>query len=204
MPNYDFSSIPKSASSALYGLREPEPQTSKAQTTRIYPIPDLPKSASSALYFLRKSEEARAIRSSQPIVDFTAQEQLPVNNAASAFFKDFEYFNARALSTILRNDMVNGQNIKYSPITNLSSINITYNPNNLVALQSTLQSYFDAFEINLDKYIPIAEEPTEEYTATETSAEYEVSIAFADVIGNERVEVEFLVMDTAFNDTMYT
>jgi hypothetical protein len=93
MPNYDFSSIPKSASSALYGLREPEPQTSKAQTTRIYPIPDLPKSASSALYFLRKSEEARAIRSSQPIVDFTAQEQLPVNNAASAFFKDFEYFN---------------------------------------------------------------------------------------------------------------
>lgn len=178
--------------------------TPQVKTTSISAYPDLPLSASSTLYFLRKSEEDRAIRSAPPIVDFTLQQQVPVNNTASVFFKEFEYFNARALSTILRNDMVNGQNIKYSPITNVSDINITYNPNNLVALQSTLQSYFDAFEINLDKYIPIAEQPTEEYTATETSAEYEVSISFADVIGNERVEVEFLVMDTAFNDTMYT
>ncbi len=173
----------------------------------IYAVPDLPKSASSALYFIRKSEEARAIRSTPPIVDFTAQQDLPINNSASTFFKEFEYFNARALSTILRNDMVNGQNIKYSPITNISNVNITYNPNNLVSLQSTLQSYFDAFEINLDNFVPVAAEPTEEYVpyqTPETVAEYEIQIDFADITGTERVEVEFLVMDTAFNDTIYT
>jgi len=178
--------------------------TPQAKTTSISAYPDLPQSASTILYFLRQAEQNRAIKSAPPITNLTTQNQTPINTSASVFFKEFEYFNARALSTILREDVVNGQNIKYSPITNLSNISIAYNPKNLIALQSTLQSYFDAFEINLDKYIPVAEEPTEEYTATETSAEYEVSISFANVVGNERVEVEFLVMDTAFNDTMYT
>jgi hypothetical protein len=178
--------------------------TKQNTITSISPYPDLPQSASSTLYFLRKFDESRAIRSAPPIVDFTIQKDVAINNSASVFFKEFEYFNAQALSTILRNDMVSGQAISYTPITNISNINNTYNPNNLVALQTTLQSYFDAFEINLDNYVPLAAEPDEEYTATETNASYEISISVADVIGNERVEVEFLVMDTAFNDTMYT
>ena len=167
-------------------------------------LPDLPKAASTETFLLRQLDNERFIRSAVPIVDLTGSQQITANNTALIFFKEFEYFNAKALSTIIRNDMVNGQNIKYKPITNISNINATYSPNNLVALQSTLQSYFDAFEINLDAYVPVAAKPEEEYTATETSQEYEVAISFSDVIGNERVEVEFLVMGSAFNDTIYT
>ncbi len=177
--------------------------SSQPITSKISAIPDLPESASSALYFIRTSEQARAIKSAPPIQDLTTDTTI-LDTSRAQFNREFEYFNAKALSTILRNDMVNGQTIKYNPITNISDISQRYNPNNLISLQSTLQSYFDAFELNLDKYIPVAAEPTEEYTATETSAEYEIEVSFADISGTERVEVEFLVMDTAFNDTIYT
>ena len=176
----------------------------KVVKTKISPYPDLPKSASTELWILRQNLEAKAIKSAPAIVDFTSQQVLPEDSSASIFYKEFQYFNAKALSTIIRNDMVNGQVIRYEPITGLSSLNISYNPNNLVALQSTLKSYFDAFEINLDNYVPVAAEPTEEYTATETSERYELVVSFANIVKNERVEVEFLVMDTAFNDTIYT
>jgi hypothetical protein len=176
----------------------------KVVKTKISPYPDLPKSASTELWILRQNLEAKAIKSAPAIIDFTSQQVLPEDSSASIFYKEFQYFNAKALSTIIRNDMVNGQVIRYEPITGLSSLNISYNPNNLVALQSTLKSYFDAFEINLDNYVPVAAEPTEEYTATETSERFELVVSFANIVKNERVEVEFLVMDTAFNDTIYT
>jgi hypothetical protein len=175
--------------------------------TTISPYPDLPKSASSELWILRQNLEAKAIKTAPPITNLISQTIVPEDDSAMAFYKEFEYFNATALSTILRNDMVNGQNINYLPITNISNINVAYNPNNLVKLQSTLQSYFEKFEFNLDKYTPIAAEPNEEYVpyqTPETVADYEITIDFADIIGTERVEVEFLVMDTAFNDTIYT
>jgi hypothetical protein len=192
--------VPRLSSSIDGGSSFP---SSQPVTSRISAIPDLPESASSALYFIRTSEQARAIKSAPPIQDLTTNTPI-IDTSRIQFNREFQYFNARALSTILRNDMVNGQTVKYAPIKNISDLNQTYNPNNFISLQSTLQSYFDAFELNLDKYIPVAAEPTEEYTATETSAEYEIEVSFADISGTERVEVEFLVMDTAFNDTIYT
>jgi hypothetical protein len=182
--------------------------TSTVSSTPVVPatisaIPDLPFSASPVLFYLRQNDAAKAIKSAPPAIQDLTAESTIIDTSRVQFNREFEYFNARALSTILRNDMVNGQTIKYSPITNISDINQRYNPNNLISLQATLQSYFDAFELNLDKYTPVAPEPTQEYTAIETNAKYEIEISFADVSGTERVEVEFLVMDTAFNDTIY-
>ena len=172
-------------------------------TVKISPIPDFPYSASPVLYILRQVEQNKAIKAAAPVENLQKPTNL-LNNSAVQFDRDFNYFNATALSSALRHDTVNGQNIKYQPIADLSNINSKYNPNNLIQLQSTLQSYFESFAYNIDKYTVFAANPTEDYTAVETSAEFELVLSFADMTNSEKVQVQFLVMDTAFNDTMYT
>jgi hypothetical protein len=66
----------------------------------------------------------------------------------------FEDIGGQELISIARNDIVNGQQISYSPIKNLTSIQQQYNPNNIVSLQSTSDKYFANFAIKLDDKIP--------------------------------------------------
>jgi hypothetical protein len=61
----------------------------------------------------------------------------------------FENIGGQEIISIVRNDTVNGQNIIYKPIKNLSLINQQYNPNNILALQGTSDKYFENFIIKL-------------------------------------------------------
>ena len=67
----------------------------------------------------------------------------------------FENIGGQELINIARNDIVNGQNISYNPIKNLSSIQQQYNPNNILSVQSTSDKYFSNFSIKLENKIPI-------------------------------------------------
>jgi hypothetical protein len=62
----------------------------------------------------------------------------------------FEDMGGHELINIARNDTVNGQQISYQPIKNLSSIQQQYNPNNIIGLQLTSNKYFENFSIDLD------------------------------------------------------
>ena len=53
------------------------------------------------------------------------------------------------LANISREDLINGQDVVYSPIANLSSIYKLFNPNNIIAAPSTLTSYFSRFAIDI-------------------------------------------------------
>lgn len=66
----------------------------------------------------------------------------------------FENIGGQELINIARNDIVNGQQISYSPIKNLTSIQQQYNPNNIISLQYTADKYFANFPIKLDQKIP--------------------------------------------------
>jgi hypothetical protein len=66
----------------------------------------------------------------------------------------FENIGGHELINIARNDIVNGQQISYQPIKNLSSIQQQYNPNNILSLQSTSDKYFANFSIKLENKIP--------------------------------------------------
>ena len=66
----------------------------------------------------------------------------------------FEDIGGQELINIARNDIVNGQQISYSPIKNLTSIQQQYNPNNIINLQSTSDTYFANFSIKLEEKIP--------------------------------------------------
>lgn len=66
----------------------------------------------------------------------------------------FENVGGQEILSITRNDTVNGQNIIYQPIKNLTNIQQQYNPNNIVALQSSSDKYFANFSIKFDSKVP--------------------------------------------------
>jgi hypothetical protein len=66
----------------------------------------------------------------------------------------FENIGGHELINIARNDIINGQNISYQPIKNLSSLQQQYNPNNILGLQDTSDKYFSNFAIKLENKIP--------------------------------------------------
>lgn len=60
----------------------------------------------------------------------------------------YEDVGATELANISRYDLIDGQEVIYSPITNLSIVRREYNPNNLIA-STALSDYFTIFGINL-------------------------------------------------------
>ena len=67
----------------------------------------------------------------------------------------FEDIGGHELINIARNDIINGQQLSYTPIKNLGLIQQIYNPNNILRLQSTSEKYFANFAIKLEEKIPL-------------------------------------------------
>lgn len=61
----------------------------------------------------------------------------------------FEDIGGVELANISRTDLIDGQNVIYEPIKNLSSIRQEFNPNNVIAT-AIASNYFSRFGINLD------------------------------------------------------
>ena len=78
-------------------------------------------------------------------------EQVPIEVMTDLIFEDI---GGQELINIARNDIINGQNISYQPIKNLTSLQQQYNPNNMLSLQSTSDKYFSNFAIKLENKTP--------------------------------------------------
>lgn len=61
----------------------------------------------------------------------------------------YENIAGLELANISREDLINGQQVLYSPIANLASIYRLFNPNNIIATSSTSDTYFSRFSIDL-------------------------------------------------------
>ena len=59
----------------------------------------------------------------------------------------FEDIGGEEIISIVRNDIVNGQNVIYQPIKNITNLYYQYNPQNILALQKTDKDYFKNFPI---------------------------------------------------------
>jgi hypothetical protein len=67
----------------------------------------------------------------------------------------FEDIGGQELINIARNDIVNGQQVSYTPIKNLGLIQQMYNPNNILRLQATSEKYFSNFSIKFEEKVPL-------------------------------------------------
>ena len=126
-------------------------------------------------------------------------EVLPIEIMTDLIFEDI---GGQELIYIARSDILNGIDILYNPIKNISSLYLQYNPNNILALQGISEAYFSQFAINFGSRVPS--------TGTGPNG----SIVYLDEDGNliielvnmkdsESVEVQIQVNGSKFSDTIY-
>lgn len=74
----------------------------------------------------------------------------------------FEQIGGQELLSVSRADTLNGQNVSYSIISNLSDVSSQYSPSNIVALPGVLPDLFKVFGLVLENHVPIIVVPENE------------------------------------------
>jgi hypothetical protein len=115
----------------------------------------------------------------------------------------FESIGGQELINISRNDIINGQDVIYSPIKNLQNLQLDYNANNIIKLESTADTYFKNFSIRLENKIPSEGlGPNQEivYIDQETG---DLIINVINLESDEQIDVQILNSGEIFNGTIY-
>lgn len=132
----------------------------------------------------------------------------------------FENLAGHEIINIARATLINGQNVSYSLIGNLSELQRRYNPLNIFTLPETIDKYFKNFAIRLDVHVPergtgpneervwIAlpkeneDDPPPEYLAFAETGD--IIIDVTNMEKNEVVDVQILNSGALLSDTIYT
>lgn len=115
----------------------------------------------------------------------------------------FENIGGQELINISRNDIVNGQDVIYSPIKNLKDLYIQYNPNNIIKLESTSDTYFKNFPIKLEAKLPaFGTGPNGEVVYIDPTTG-DLIINVASLEPDEQVDVQILNSGETLNGTIY-
>ena len=115
----------------------------------------------------------------------------------------FENIGGQELINISRNDIIDGQDVVYSPIKNLKDLYIQYNPNNIIRLDSTSDTYFKNFPIRLELKLPdYGTGPNEEVVYIDATTG-DLVINVSSLEPDEQVDVEILDSGEILNGTIY-
>jgi hypothetical protein len=108
------------------------------------------------------------------------------------------------LINLVRHDTVNGQNIVYRPVKNISQIAIDYNPQNIIKMPDSADSYFKNFSIKLENHIQQTTNELPPLVAYIDETTQNVVIDLVNLKADYEVEVQMVSSGKVFNDTIYT
>lgn len=108
------------------------------------------------------------------------------------------------LISLVRHDTVNGQNIVYRPIKNVSQLAIEYNPQNMVKMPDSADSYFKNFAIKLENHIQQETNELPPLVAYIDPITENVIIEVTNIKADYEVEVQMVSSGKVFDDTIYT
>jgi hypothetical protein len=117
----------------------------------------------------------------------------------------FEDMGIQEILSVTRNsavNIVNGQNVLYQPIENMSTIYQKYNALNMLPLQSS-ETIFRNFSISLEDKIVDNGDGTGDNGESEYLENNNLVINITNLQEDERVEIETLSIENLFNDTIY-
>lgn len=168
----------------------------------IDPIPSVPD-----IQKKEPSSSRPAVKVATPDLILFNESSVPVDALADLIFEDI---GGQEIISIVRNDIVNGQDVSYSLIGNLNGLERRYNSKNIFSLPETIEKYFSNFAIRFSTHVP--ENGTgpggqRVYLVEEDSAIASVGDLIIDVVNmetNERVDIEILRSGVALSDTIYT
>ncbi len=159
----------------------------------IDPTPNTPTTTS-------PTKEPEKTKIASPDLIIIKDETLPIDTMTDLVF---ENIGGHELINISRHDLLNGIDVLYQPIRNLSTIYLQYNPENILKLQDTTQSYFKNFPIQYSNKIPdvgTGKNGETVYIETETG---DLIINVINLAKGEQVEVQILAQGSVFDDTIY-
>ena len=140
------------------------------------------------------------VKPATPEIILFNDDQMPIEIMTDLIF---ENIGGQELINIVRSDLVNGQNVLYQPIKNLSNVYFQYNPQNILSLQDTDSSYFKKFPINFTSKVP------ECGTGPDCSIVYidpdtgDLIINVVNLARDEQVEVSIISDGQVLDDTIY-
>jgi hypothetical protein len=129
-----------------------------------------------------------AVKQAEPDIILFDQSAVPEQLLTDLIFEDI---GGTELINISRNDTVNGQNVIYSVIKKLSILNQAFNPNNILAGQSTTSAFFNQYAIDIVGKLP-------EINAVSLDAEGNMIIEFTSIGADEYLEAEISSSGTIY------
>ena len=130
-------------------------------------------------------------------------------------FLIFEQVAGQELLSISRADMLNGQNVSYSVVSNMQNVSSEYSSSNIISVPNTLPDLFKNYGIVLENYVPelkIAadsetqqgnESPNSYIDIDDSSGTYNsLVVEFKNLQSNYSVELQVLKTGT-IDDTLY-
>ena len=93
-----------------------------------------------------KTSTVGSVKIATPDLLIFGEQVVAIEIMTDLIFEDIGGFE---LATISRHDLVNGQTVVYAPIKNLTDLYLQYNPNNVIAVGSSLDTFFSRFAIDL-------------------------------------------------------
>ena len=114
----------------------------------------------------------------------------------------FENIGGQELINISRSDIINGQDVIYSPIKNLRNLYLEYNANNIVRLENAADTYFKNFPIRLENKLPYSSSGILE-NVVYLDSEGNLVINVSNLEKDEQVEVQILKSGEILDGTIY-
>ena len=115
------------------------------------------------------------------------------------------------LISIVRHDTVNGQDIAYQPVKNLSQIQLLYNPQNLVKIPDSSELFFKNFAIKIEAHIPPPDDGqtvsidmfSKKNNVYLNPTNGKIVLELANLKPDYEVEIQTVSLGKVFDDTIY-
>jgi hypothetical protein len=161
-------------------------------SSSVNPTPEIPS--------LLVPKPDSSVKSASPDIILIDQNDLPIDLILKL---TLEKIGGQELISLVRHDTVNGQNIIYQPVKNISDVAISYNPQNIINIPDTAEVYFKNFAIKMESHIvqDTNEAPPESVYIDTASGN--IVIETVNLKSDYEVEVQMMSSGQIFNDTIY-
>lgn len=115
----------------------------------------------------------------------------------------FESIGGQELINVSRTDMLNGSDVIYQTIKNISNIQYQYNPQNILNLQSGSNAYFKNFAVKFEDKVPVVGNGPDGSPVYLDPITGNLVIDVVNLASDEKIEVQIISSGALLNGTIY-
>lgn len=156
-------------------------------------VPDQPKS-------IRVSINQPDVKVATPDLIMFDDSAVPIDVMTELVF---ESIGGQELINLSRTDILNGADVIYQPIKNISNIQYQYNPQNILSLQSGSNTYFKNFAIRLEDKIPVVGNGPNGNPVYLDPTNGNLIIDVVNLNNDEKIEVQIISSGALLDGTIY-